>query len=53
MLWAVGVTLAGYWLGNIEFVKKNIEVILIVVVLISVLPILFEYWRHRRQRAQP
>ena len=24
LLWAVGVTLAGYWLGNIEFVKKNI-----------------------------
>lgn len=50
LLWAVGVTLAGYWLGNIPFVKNNIEVILILVVFVSVLPMLFEYWRHRRQR---
>ena len=42
-LWAVGVTVAGYYLGNIEFVKKNIEIILIVVVFVSVVPIVFEY----------
>ena len=52
LLWAVGVTLAGYWLGNIEFVKKNIEIILIAVVLLSVIPIVIEFIRHRRgQRA--
>lgn len=50
-LWAVGVTLAGYWLGNIEFVKKNIELILIAVVLVSVIPIGIEFVRHRRQRS--
>jgi membrane-associated protein len=49
-LWAVGVTVAGYYLGNIEFVKKNIEIILILVVLVSVLPIGFEFLKHRRQR---
>ena len=46
--WAVGVTLAGYYLGNIEFVKKNIELILIIVVLISLIPIGIEILRHRR-----
>ena len=52
LLWAIGVTLAGYWLGNIEFVKKNIEIILIAVVLLSVIPIVIEFIRHRRgQRA--
>jgi membrane-associated protein len=50
-LWAVGVTLAGYFLGNIEFVKKNLEFILILVVFVSVVPIIFEYVKHRRQRA--
>jgi membrane-associated protein len=49
-LWAVGVTVAGYYLGNIEFVKKNIEIILILVVLVSVVPMLIEYIRHRRAR---
>jgi len=51
-IWAVGITLAGYFLGNIEFVKKNLEFILILVVFVSVVPIAFEYVQHRRQRAR-
>ena len=50
ILWAAGVTLAGYFLGNIEFVKKNVEFILILIVFISVVPIVFEWINHRRQR---
>lgn len=50
-IWAVGVTLAGYFLGNIPFVKNNIELILILVVFVSVVPIIFEFIKHRRQRA--
>jgi membrane-associated protein len=51
VLWAAGVTLAGYYLGNIEFVKKNIELILVGVVVLSVVPIIIEYIRHHRNRA--
>lgn len=50
-LWAVGFTLAGYFLGNIEFVKKNLEFIVILVVFASVVPIVFEYVKHRRAKA--
>ena len=50
-IWAVCVTLAGYYLGNIEFVKKNLEFILILVVFVSVVPIVFEYVKHRREKA--
>ena len=50
-IWAVGVTLLGYFLGNIEFVKKNLEFILILVVFVSVVPVIFEYIKHRRQKA--
>jgi membrane-associated protein len=50
-LWTVGFTLAGYFLGNIEFVKKNLEFIVILVVFVSVVPIVFEYVKHRRERA--
>lgn len=52
LIWAVGVTLLGYWLGQVEFVKKNIELILILVVVISVIPLIIEFVRHRRQRAK-
>jgi membrane-associated protein len=47
ILWGAGVTLLGSWLGNIDFVKKNIEAILILIVLISVVPIIIEFWRAR------
>ncbi|MGW0534290.1 DedA family protein [Streptomyces sp. NPDC003032] len=47
VLWGAGVTLLGAWLGNIEFVHKNIEAILILIVLISVVPIAIEFLRAR------
>ncbi|MFH7337542.1 VTT domain-containing protein [Streptomyces sp. KHY 26] len=46
-LWGAGVTLLGSWLGNIDFVKKNIEAILILIVLVSVVPLAIEYLRAR------
>lgn len=47
-LWAVGVTVLGYFLGQIDFVKQNIELILIGIVAVSVLPLAIEYLRARR-----
>jgi len=49
ILWATGVTVLGYYLGQIPFVRDNIEVILILVVLASVTPIAIEAIRHRRR----
>ncbi|MEU6811018.1 VTT domain-containing protein [Streptomyces sp. NPDC046831] len=47
VLWGAGVTLLGSWLGNIALVKNNIEAILILIVLVSVVPIIIEFWRAR------
>ncbi|WP_283257765.1 DedA family protein [Streptomyces lavenduligriseus] len=47
VLWGAGVTLLGSWLGNIAFVKTNIEAILILIVLVSVIPIAIEFLRAR------
>jgi membrane-associated protein len=47
VLWGAGVTLLGSWLGNVDFVHKNIEAILILIVLISVIPIAIEFLRAR------
>ncbi|CAM5707898.1 DedA family protein [Streptomyces aurantiogriseus] len=48
--WGTGVTLAGYWLGQIEFIKTNVESILILIVLASVVPIVIEYLRERGKK---
>jgi membrane-associated protein len=48
--WAAGVTLLGAALGQIQFVRDNIELMLILVVLVSVLPIAFEVIKARREK---
>jgi membrane-associated protein len=48
VLWACGVTIAGYFLGNVGFIKNNIELVLVVIVLLSLLPMGIEFLRHRR-----
>ncbi|HEY0638299.1 MAG TPA: VTT domain-containing protein [Pseudonocardiaceae bacterium] len=47
--WATGVTLLGYWLGEISFVQEYIEIVLIGIVLLSVVPIIVEFIRARRE----
>ena len=49
LLWGVGVTLLGFFLGNIPLVANNIEIALLMVVGISILPILIEVVRSKRK----
>jgi membrane-associated protein len=53
VLWSCGVTILGYFLGQVSFVKSNIELILIAIVAISVIPIAIELLRGRRRSARP
>ena len=48
LLWAVGVTTLGYFLGETSFVKNNIELASIAIVALSLLPVAIEFMRHRR-----
>ena len=52
LLWGVGVTTLGYFLGEIEFVENNLEVAALAIVAVSILPIAIEFWRHRREVAR-
>jgi membrane-associated protein len=49
VLWACGVTVLGFYLGNIGFIRNNIEAVLILIVAVSVLPMVVEYLLHRRR----
>jgi len=50
LLWGVGVILLGYWLGQIEFVRDNVEYIIFGIIALSLTPIAFELVRSRRTR---
>ncbi len=48
LLWGVGVTTLGFYLGEIELVKNNIEFAIAGIVLLSLLPVIFELVKHRK-----
>jgi membrane-associated protein len=41
--WVVSLCLAGYWLGNIPWVKANLSVIIVGIVISSLIPIGWGY----------
>ena len=49
VLWAVGVTTLGYFLGEIDVVKNNIEIAIVAIVAVSLMPVAIELVRHRRE----
>lgn len=42
ILWVVGITLAGYFLGNIPLIRDNFSKVVLLIIVLSVLPIVFE-----------
>ena len=48
VVWVAGLTLAGYFLGDFDIVKKNFEKVIFAIILISILPILIEYFRNKK-----
>ncbi len=53
IVWGAGVTLLGYYLGQIQFVRDNIELMLILIVATSIIPIAFELLRSRSRSRDP
>jgi membrane-associated protein len=49
IVWVLLFTLLGYFFGNLEFVKKNFELVIIAIILISVLPAVWEAWKARQE----
>ena len=50
-LWGVGLTTLGYFLGEIDVVKNNLEIAAVVIVAISLSPVAIEFMRHRKEVA--
>ncbi|HEX8497314.1 MAG TPA: VTT domain-containing protein [Actinomycetales bacterium] len=48
VLWATGVTVLGYFLGSVDFVASNLEIIALLIVFVSILPAVVEIIRARR-----
>ena len=46
--WVAVFIFGGYYFGNLPFVKNNFTLVIMAIIIISVLPGVIEYFRHRR-----
>jgi membrane-associated protein len=47
LLWVGVILLSGYFFGNIPVVKRNFSMVIIAIIIISILPAVFEFVRHK------
>ena len=45
--WVASLCFAGYWLGNLPWVKQNLSLLIVGIILVSLLPVMLGYLRHR------
>jgi membrane-associated protein len=50
LVWVLLFTLSGYFLGNIPQVKENFSIIVVIIILISFAPILFELIKNKKSK---
>jgi len=50
ILWVFSLTFAGYLLGSVAFVKENFGIVSICIIILSVLPIVYEVWKSKQKK---
>ncbi len=50
LLWVIGITLLGYWLGSNSFVKQNFEIVVFGIIGFSVLPIVWGFIKSKMSK---
>ena len=49
IFWIVSFILGGYFFGNIPVVKRNFTIVIFAIIIISILPAVIEFFRHRKK----
>ena len=52
LVWVLLFTYAGYLFGNVPIVQNNLKLLIVAIIVVSILPGVFEVWRHRRAQAR-
>jgi membrane-associated protein len=52
LAWVLSLLYAGYWFGNVAFVRQNLSAVIFGIIGLSLLPLVVEYLRYRLRRAR-
>jgi membrane-associated protein len=52
-VWVVSFTFAGYLFGNMPAVKKNFTLVILGIIVLSVMPAVIEFFRHKKAKSRP
>ena len=50
LLWSLGVTILGYFLGQVDVIEENLEIAILLIVAVSFVPVFLELWKARKER---
>jgi len=46
--WVGSLTLAGYWFGNLPWIQKNLSLVIVAIIAVSLVPVVVGWLQHRR-----
>ena len=50
ILWVAVFVFGGYFFGNIKGVKDNFSLVILIIIILSFVPMAWEWWKHKRDR---
>ncbi|MDQ5941606.1 MAG: rane-associated protein [Pseudomonadota bacterium] len=48
LLWVVSLCMLGFWFGNEPWIKQNLTLVIIGIIVISNIPVVIGWWQHRK-----
>jgi|SRR3989338_6539409 len=52
ILWVALFVFGGYYFGNIPVVKENFSIVILVIIILSFMPMAWEYWKHKSPKSK-
>lgn len=50
ILWVALFVLGGYFFGNIQWVKDNFSLVILIIIILSFVPMAWEWWKHYKSK---
>jgi membrane-associated protein len=50
IIWVALFVFGGYFFGNIPIVKKNFTIVIFIIIMLSFVPMAWEWWKHKRSK---